>query len=137
MKNYSLFQRYVLRLTTCLALSFILVACTTPPNNGKLDGQWQVMDITRISDGNVAKPKQMYYAFGQKITSLRQVGHNSVIGNMHFVGDSIRIDLPYANAQTADRFGMDSVYTVFAVDDLTKEALVMHGKKYSLRCRKF
>ena len=124
-------------MAACLFFFLILSACTTPPNNGDLDGQWQVMEIKTIKSGKITKPKKMYYAFGQTIMHLRQVGAGTSTGNMHYYGDSIHIDLPFANAQTADRFGMDSVKTVFAVDVLTKETLCIHGKKYSLNCRKF
>ena len=116
-------------------LSFI--SCTKPPGNGRLDGQWQVMDITNNVDGTLVKPKQMYYAFEQKLVNLRQVGYYQHTGNMRYANDSIHINAPYIHATTANRFGMDSTSCVFRVDELTKETLRMHGKKYTLRCRRF
>ena len=116
----------------------LLCSCTTPPNNGLLDGQWQIMDITTNADGTVSHPKQHYYAFAQKLVSIRKVvSYHSETGNMRFTGDSIYLDMPYAKHDFVDRFGMDSTQTVFTVDELTNQTLRIHGKKYTLRCRRF
>ena len=86
-----------LRAITMLAvIAFVMLCgCNKSDLNGDLDGQWQLMSITR-NDGTSIVPNQKYYLFAMHMAMLRESGRDGIPGNMIYDESTghITIDFP-------------------------------------------
>ena len=114
-----------------------LTLCTTPPNNGLLDGQWQITKIQDNATDSIRPKETLYYAFGQNIVNIRWTNRHPEAGNLHYTADTIKIEMPTSSMKTIHQFGMDSTQTNFYVQQLDRKTLVMKGKKSTITCRRF
>lgn len=123
-------------------LSFLLVivfACGKNPENGKLDGMWQLTEIESAQGVSVAKkPDRIYYSFQLHVVELRRIGFREYRGHFNYTGDSLSLQISdYMTKDTCAFFGLKSMNDRFAIELLTGSNMMLRRDSVRLKFRKF
>lgn len=107
-------------------LATMLGGCCDSDLNGDLDGQWQLMSITR-SDGTSMAPDQKYYLFAMHMAMLREPGRDGIPGNMTYDEKAGLITIDFPRKASLGAWGLpDSPCSVeLTIESLSRNHLVM------------
>lgn len=140
-----------------------LAACDKMPENGPLDGQWQLMEIaTRQSSADDAyslrepqKDKRIYWCFQLRLLCLRSATGNlnglsyETMGRFRFTGDSLAVTELYVHFRSRDSlvtdprttmfepFGIAGCADTFRIERLDGRQMVLRSTSRRLTFRKF
>ena len=123
-------------------LAFLLViafACGKNPENGKLDGMWQLTEIESANGATVSKKSdRIYYSFQLHVVELRRIGFREYRGHFNYTGDSLSLQISdYMTKDTCAFFGLKSMNDRFAIEFLTGSNMMLRRNDVRLRFRKF
>lgn len=138
-------------LMTLAVIMVGLCGCSKASDNGDLDGQWQVLEVTR---GGVAETfpadEIYYYNFYLHTFQLTYTGKRSIrlTGSMSYSKDSdkLGLELGFVKAGRVDKSLLDrleywgiprSGEVVMQIKQLTSSRLVMQHDDVTIVCRKF
>jgi len=127
-------------ITGLLALLFVIVlACGKNPENGKLDGMWQLTEIESANGVSISKKSdRIYYSFQLQVVELRRVGYNEYRGHFNYTGDSLSLNIhDYMIKDTCAFFGLKTMKDHFAIEVLTGSTMMLSRNDIRLRFRKF
>lgn len=125
-----------------LILSQLFSGCQKSPINGDLDGHWQVMKVTPAPTEEIITTR-LYMGFYLHVCQLYYVnGGGWTAGNMHYEGDKLSLDFPYAiDNETAEimlrQYGINSPKVTFTVETLTKNRMVLRDGETVVELRKY
>ena len=139
-----------------LLAAFTLVACDKMPENGDLDGQWQMTSIKHLAHDapTPALSGQVYWSFQLKLLSiytpkdLHNQGTHYTFCRFQVKGDSLHITRSYVHSMNTD-IEMDETATYldvvglhnnresYAIKTLTDSRLVLHSDYHELEFRKW
>lgn len=115
-------------------------SCQKAPMNGKLDGMWQIMEISP-NPGTEIFGQQKYWAFYMHVVDLAYFDGIFATGNMKFDGNTLVADFPYSgfpgNEDKYMEFGVNSNPVVYEVVVLTSGKLVLRNGNTIITMRKF
>lgn len=142
-------------LLPCLLAIFAFVACDKMPENGDLDGQWQMTSIKHLDhDAPSALDGKVYWSFQLKLLSIYTPGdlHNQV-SNYTFCrfqvkGDSLFITDSYVHKMDTDSIlnetatyldvvGLHNNRESYAIKTLTDSRMVLRSDYHELEFRKW
>jgi len=124
-------------------------SCTLDTSdNGDLDGNWQLMSIDSIENGNTADMKdyQIFYAVQFKLINVKAYNYSSS-GNYYFHFEQTKDSL-IMNATQGDngteykiddlrKFGLNSENEKFSIITLTGDKMILESSLLKLYFRKF
>lgn len=135
---------------------FTLFACEKMPENGDLDGQWQMTSIKHLSHEapTPALIGKVYWSFQLKLLSiytpndLHNLGTNYTFCRFQVKGDSLHITKSYVHSMNTDieldetatyldRVGLHNNRESYAIKTLTDSRLVLHSDYHELEFRKW
>ena len=129
---------------TLVSSLFILGSCRKASDNGKLDGQWQIMGIETLDDAKSFVPeKRLYICLNLHVVQLTTAGGVGVSGNMRYEKGTGEIDwdFPYHETETGKsalrQWGVYSNPVTFHVVKLDGKSLVLKSDKSVITCRRF
>lgn len=114
-------------ITMLAVIAFVMLCgCNKSDLNGDLDGQWQLMSITR-NDGTSIVPNQKYYLFAMHMAMLRESGRDGIPGNMIYDESTGHITIDFPRKASLGEWGLpDSPCTVeLTIESLSRDHLVM------------
>lgn len=111
-------------------------SCRKMPENGDLDGQWQIMSI-EYNDGTMSNPKGMYYCLFRSVVNLTSRTHATQSGNLHYKDRKLTLSMPYSTAAMLEPWGMNSAETTFSVKQLSKDKMTLESDYSLIELRKF
>lgn len=128
-----------------------LCGCSKQSDLGDLDGQWQVMEVTRAGVAETFPEDEIYYYnFYLHTFQLSYTGKRSIrlTGNLTYSKDSdkLGLELGFVKAGRVDKKLLDRlVYwgiprsgeVVMQIKELTSSRLVMQHDDVTIVCRKF
>ena len=134
-------KRYLL----ILFFAMMFVACDKVYINGKLDGMWQLQRVERA--GEIHTPENIYYSFQRHLTFVSKHYDEELplrlLGNLRYSGDTVVMsgfrkfleEHIVATPQTLSGFYLYSDSTVFVIETLNDERLIMNSgdARYTLR----
>lgn len=134
-------------LIICLTiLSLGMAACQKDSINGKLDGQWQIMKIEKLSDGSVEIPASgKYICIYLHVVNLNpSSGYmgRPYSGNMSYDKKTgvVTIDFPYNTGDNASQLAPWGIYSnpvVFHVETVDNKQLVLRSESTIVTCRRY
>lgn len=135
-----------------ILLPFFLFSCGKLPINGKLDGMWQLMEITH-QDGKIEMPLKVYYSIQLKLIRFNRVHEGSLhgsktdyyIGRFEHTGDSLSFynirhlknENMIATPEELAPFGLDGSTDRFKIEELTNSKMILISAGERLTFRKF
>lgn len=147
-------MKYLVSLLGALALS--LAACDKLPENGSLDGQWQMTRIDHLSADDTTQPipTKTYWNFQLRLLMIYtpNYNHNGVTAyttaRFSIKGDSLFIHSTYVHTMNTDSLlspgttcldavGVHDNTERYAIQSLTDSRLVLHSKYHHLEFRKY
>lgn len=143
-------------LLPCLLAIFAFVACDKMPENGDLDGQWQMTNIKHLdhdAPSDTLKGK-VYWNFQLKLLSiytpddLHNQGSNYTFCRFQVKGDSLHITKSYVHSMNTDLEMEDGVTYLdvvglhnnresYAIQTLTDSRMVLRSDYHELEFRKW
>jgi len=131
-------MRHSVKIATATLLIILLgtCGCRKWPENGKLDGMWQIMSID-YSDGSSTGRKKYYYNFQRSLCELE--GIYSCVGNMIYDENShtIHISFPETELSRLLPYGISVNPVAFNITELTNTTLVLSNEYSTITFRKF
>lgn len=142
-------------LLPCLLAIFAFVACDKMPENGDLDGQWQMTSIKHLNhDAPSTLNGKVYWNFQLKLLSiytpddLHDQGSNYTFCRFQVKGDSLHITDSYVHSmnidikldETAtylDVVGLHNNRESYAIQTLTDSRMVLRSDYHELEFRKW
>ena len=142
-------------LLPCLLAIFAFVACDKMPENGDLDGQWQMTSIKHLNhDATSALNGKVYWNFQLKLLSIytpddkHDQGSNYTFCRFQVKGDSLHITDSYVHSmnidikldETAtylDVVGLHNNRESYAIQTLTDSRMVLRSDYHELEFRKW
>ena len=134
-------------LIICLTvLSLGMAACQKDSINGKLDGQWQIMKIEKLSDGSVEIPASgRYICIYLHVVNLNpSSGYmgRPYSGNMSYDKQTgiLSIDFPYNKGEEAVQLAPWGIYSnpvTFHVETVNGKQLVLRSDATIVTCRRY
>lgn len=141
MQNKAL--KYILIGLVCL----LLPSCYKSDINGQLDGQWQLMSIDNLADGQISYPDQLYYSFQQHTARLGQVDLSNATGepvptryicNLDYNNPTVVLTVVApSNLDELHKWGMYESPTTFTITTLNREELVLVSEQARLTLRRY
>ncbi len=138
---------YISAVGFCIMLCVMLLGgCRKAPINGKLDGQWQIMNIEYLADGSDITPELRYYIdISLHVVQLRSVPAvvSSNTGNLKYDKDAstITIDFPYITTESQleqlQRWGIFSNPVTLNIVKLDGKQLVLKSDESVISCRRY
>ena len=136
-KNWSSFL--IINPALILVLS-LLFSCQKAPINGDLDGMWQVMEVSPPPK-EILIEGRLYYNFSLHVCALSSYGAGFTTGNMHYEGNLLTLDFPYAFSQEnilkLKQYGINSNPVNFTVEYIDKNLLILKDGDTTVTLRKF
>lgn len=118
-------------------LCFCLFGCDSKwPENGKLDGMWQLMEIDWAGVENKT-PTQTYYSIQLKLINLRQVGGSDILGYFRYTGDSLHLTMRQTTIADVKQFGLSDTIQSFGVETLNHSQMILTTPDRRLTFRKY
>lgn len=142
-------------LLPCLLAILAFVACDKMPENGDLDGQWQMTSIKHLNhDAPSALKGKVYWSFQLKLLSIytpddkHDQGSNYTFCRFQVKGDSLHITDSYVHSmnidikldETAtylDVVGLHNNRESYAIQTLTDSRMVLRSDYHELEFRKW
>ncbi len=143
-------------LLPCLLAIFAFVACDKMPENGDLDGQWQMTSIKHLDHDapSAALNGKVYWSFQLKLLSiytpkdLHNQGTNYTFCRFQVKGDSLHITKSYVHSMNTDIEMEDGVTCLdvvglynnresYAIQTLTDSRMVLRSDYHELEFRKW
>lgn len=123
-------------ISLAIASLILLVSfgCRKWPQNGDLDGMWQIMSI-ECDDQESAIPPKAYFCFERSICQIRT--GRSFTANMVYEDNTILLDFPYTEISDLKPFGIDCNPVSFEILHLSGKKLIMKNNYATLTLRKF
>lgn len=115
----------------------IATSCRKMPEDGDLDGQWQVMSIEYVADGTVVNPKGIYYCLFRSVVNLTSREHATQAGNLHYHDRKLTLSMPYSTPDKLAPWGINSAETTFSVKQLSKDKMTLESDYSLIELRKF
>lgn len=133
MKNISTISRFIL-LAVILAVS--ASSCRKMPENGDLDGQWQMRHVT-YADGTGHDVTGMYYCMFRSVINLtsRTIGMQS--GNLSCHDKTLYLSFPYSTPDNLLPWAINATETTFAIEHLSHDRMVLKSDYATIEFRKF
>lgn len=140
---------YIFLFLTTIVISMLAAGCRKAPINGKLDAQWQIMNIEHISDGHNEKPRlRTYIDINLHVVNLRNVttdekGGAVIAGNMIYDKDNskLTLDFPYnTEGEKLTQLQSWGIYTnpiTFDIIKLDGKQLILKSEATVITCRRF
>ncbi len=125
----------ILLLLMASLLAVAASSCRKRYINGDLDGMWQVMSI-EYNDGTVVSPEATYYCLVLHTFNLQRPGVR-IAGNMVYEGDMLKLEAPYATAESLKPWGMDDTVTTFKILHLSGSKMTLESDYAHIELRKF
>ena len=133
--------------------TFILTACELEtPNNGKLDGNWQLRQMDTLATGGTCDMSYsyIYWAVESHLLQVRDIDNNNLKIFFEFEkqGDNLNIDsphqvitknelIPLENDSLLSPFGIAGIKDNFLIEKLNHESLIMKNLNYRLHFRRY
>lgn len=122
-------------------VSFLtLTTCQKAPINGNLDGQWQIVSVYPEAHEIIIK-ERLYYCFYMHVCMLTYYDGVLTTGNMLFENNKLFLDFPHANGydtiKKLKQYGIYSNPTVFNIEHLDKNNLILQNDFATITLRKF
>lgn len=131
-------------------LSFCVVSCDKIPENGDLDGNWQLLTIEEHNSGEVVsvKEQKVFWAVQLKLIAYKGAD-NSYLSRFVYDGDSLFLYNFYRHTRYEDylltdsstteleKLGIHGISGRFAVESLDKKRMVLNSNDSRLVFRKF
>ena len=123
----------------------LLTACDKVYINGELDGMWRLEKV--VYPDSTVHPNQIFYSFQRHMTQVSEHNDSTLpkrfLGNLYYDGTTLSMSHFYvfplesypATINMLKRFHLYSDSTVFQVQSLDKEWLIMKNgeRTYALR----
>lgn len=142
-RQRNIFRVFLVGLTF-IAGMLMMGSCRKASDNGKLDGQWQIMTIETLDNGEVTEPSQrIYICINLHVVQLTRNGGSSASGNMQYdkATGEIHWDFPYHETQAQinalREWGIYSNPVTFHIVKLDGKSLVLKSDKTVVTCRRF
>ncbi|MDD4637277.1 MAG: lipocalin-like domain-containing protein [Bacteroidales bacterium] len=120
-------------------LLVMVIACGKNPENGKLDGMWQLTEIESANGVSISKKSdRIYYSFQLHVVELRRIGYDEYRGHFDYTGDSLSLHMrDYMIKDTCSFFGLKTMNDQFAIEVLTGSNMMLRRDNVRLKFRKF
>lgn len=128
---------HVFLIAMVFTLVSIATSCRKMPENGDLDGQWQVTSIEYVADGTVVYPKGIYYCLFRSVVNLTSREHATQSGNLHYQDKKLTLSMPYSTTEKLAPWGINSTETTFSVKQLSKNKMTLESDYSLIELRKF
>lgn len=134
------------KLLITLICALMAVSCRETDINGKLDGMWQLMEISKGDESSFyVKEDRIYYSFKLDLMSIRRIGSKELLARFNHVGDSLQFyDIRDAAAndvmatlEELSAYGLSDLKEHFSVEELSSSRMVLRSKYSTLSFRKF
>lgn len=120
----------------------VLSGCRKASDNGKLDGQWQIMKIENVATGEeMVPPVRKYICLNLHVVQL--TGNGQAFGNMHYDKDKGIINWDFPKLKTEDEiatlqsWGLYSNPVTLEVVKLDGSQMVLKTPETVITCRRF
>lgn len=125
-----------LAVITLFTIILATTSCRKWPENGKLDGMWQIMSV-EYSDGTTTSRMKYYYNFQRSICQL--TGSSTCTGNMTYAKKEARlqIDFPESALSQLRPYGIAENPVIFKIIKLTNSSLILSNEYSTITFRKF
>jgi len=125
-----------------LLVSLFIFSCEKRPVNGKLEGRWQLMNVSYLYDEEVWNPEFTYYDFTLNLLQLARTGNSefstqSEWARFNHTDDSIHIYMIGSTSRKARLFGMNDTIQHFEIEVLTGKNMILQSSFAKLKFRKF
>lgn len=131
-------------------LSFSVASCDKLPENGDLDGNWQLLTIEQHATGEVTsvKDQKIFWVVQLKLMSYRGAA-NSYLSRFIHEGDSLFLYNFYRHTRYEDylltdssttelaKLGIQGISGRYAIETLNKKSMVLNSINSRLVFRKF
>lgn len=131
-------------------LSFSVASCDKLPENGDLDGNWQLLTIEQHATGEVTsvKEQKIFWAVQLKLMSYRGAA-NSYLSRFIHEADSLFLYNFYRHTRYEDylltdssttelaKLGIQGISGRYAIETLNKKSMVLNSINSRLVFRKF
>ncbi len=128
-----------LKIFISLVVMMLCVAgCRKGDINGDLDGQWQIMELERVGEGEVCHPERTYYCLYLHTVNLTKAGGGVIGGNMMYEeGKLLTLNFPNTKVEGLYYWGIYDRTTTFEIEHLSSEKMVLKSDKAIIVFRKF
>lgn len=129
-----------------LTTIFSLSSCDKLPENGKLDGMWQLVQIdTEEGSNHAVKEQRLYYSVQLKLITLRGMsGSKYILGRFKHEGNTLSLydfrtggDEKPCSLEDLKPYGIYSAEPTFEVEKLTGSEMILKSEEATLYFRKF
>lgn len=140
-----IFRSHIILTAFVTIMSLLLFdGCRKAPINGKLDGQWQIMNIELTADGSDASPAiRSYIDINLHVVNLRNIHQSLIAGSLNYDKDAswLTLDFPY-NAEgdallRLREWGIYQTPVTFDIVKLDSKQLVLRSPETIITCRRF
>lgn len=121
-----------------------LAGCRKASENGKLDGQWQVMSVEDFSTGEITTPAvRSYICMNLHVVHLSLTGGDLITGNMQYdkKNETLSWHFPYINEPVGmasiENWGLYSNPLTLQVVKLDGKTLILKTDRTLITCRRF
>lgn len=123
-----------------LLMLMLLPSCAKAPINGKLDGLWEVKEIT--ADGETRKPEErLFWKFQLHVCQLSDINEPFTNGNLSYDCSTVKVDFPYISSpESRERLREWGIYSnpvEFTVSSIDSDRLVLTDGNVTVRLLKF
>ena len=116
-----------------------LSGCQKAPINGKLDGQWQVMEVFPEPEIEIIN-ERLYFNFYMHVCQLTYYAGYFMDGNMLYEDDNLYIDFPYSlsydQKEILKQYGILSNPVNFSVEFQSGNIMILQNEESTIKLRK-
>ena len=121
-----------------MVMALCVAGCRKGDINGDLDGQWQIMELERVDEGEVCHPERTYYCLYLHTVNLTKADGSKIGGNMIYEeGKRLTLDFPVTSVDKLYDWGIYERTTTFEIEHLSSEKMVLKSDKAIIVFRKF
>ncbi len=153
-------KKHIAYIISAAAILFSAVSCDKLPENGKLDGMWQIMSINYAHDSEYdslvdIKSQKVYLSFQLKLAQIRtgtfsnEVQTDVILSRFKYKGSSLSLYNFYRKGFAEDQlltdsattslrcFGIDGISADFHIDKLNGSEMQLSSDYARIICHKF
>lgn len=135
-------SRMAMRAIAILVISLVAMtagSCRKRYINGRLDGQWQIMQIELKAEPQAEpiRPERTYYCLMRTVVNLTGVGKATQSGNISYHYPELKLQMPYSSAASLEPWGMNSTETTFQIRELSGGRMTLESDYAVITFRKF
>ena len=135
--------KHLIILTVCTLL--LTLSCEKLPENGKLDGWWQVTEVQFARNGAYdsivpMKEQKIFWAVQLKLISITGISNGTTgetLCRFHYAGDRLQLTEMYVHHRDRDATGIDSNQADFAIEALDSKHMQLRSDFARIVFRKF